>query len=110
MTLHQEYNGVLALFTLYAITYLPFAITSILGVPVIIDNISVLLLYSTIWLDPLLLLLTRVMLRRALDRMCFEVGREGRPETCFSFIIYNFQSRSILALRFYLLQNNMIWK
>lgn len=69
----KEYNGVLALFTLYAIVYLPFAICSVVAVPVGIDNVVTLLLYSTTWLEPLLLLLTRVLLRRAIDRMCFEV-------------------------------------
>ena len=69
----KEYNGVLALFALYAITYLPFAICSVVLVPYGVDNIVTLLLYCTVWLDPLVLLLTRVLLRRAIDRMCFEV-------------------------------------
>jgi len=69
----KEYNGVLALFALYALVYLPFAICSVVLVPVGLDNVVTLLLYSTTWLDPLLLLITRVLLRRAIDRMCFEV-------------------------------------
>ena len=69
----KEYNGVLALFALYAIVYLPFAVCSVVLVPVGLDNVVTLLLYSTTWLDPLLLLISRVLLRRAIDRMCFEV-------------------------------------
>ena len=69
----KEYNGVLALFALYAIVYLPFAVCSVVAVPVGLDNVVTLLLYATTWLDPLLLLITRVLLRRAIDRMCFEV-------------------------------------
>ena len=69
----KEYNGVLGLFALYAITYLPFAICSVAQVAYGVDNIATLLLYSTVFLDPVVLLFTRVLLRRAIDRMCFEV-------------------------------------
>jgi len=69
----KEHNGVLVLFALYAIVYLPIAITSIIDVPAAADNIAMLFLYSSLWLDPFLLLLSRKMLRRAIDRMCFEV-------------------------------------
>lgn len=69
----KEHNGVLVLFAQYAIVILPIAITSIIAVPAGADNVAMLFLYSSIWLDPFLLLLSRKMLRRAIDRMCFEV-------------------------------------
>lgn len=69
----KEHNGVLVLFAMYAIVYLPIAITSIVPAPAGADNFAMILLYSSLWLDPFLLLLSRKMLRRAIDRMCFEV-------------------------------------
>ena len=64
----------LVLFALYAIVYLPIAITSIIDVPAAADNIAMLFLYRYYKLQMLLLEIIFLHFKRNQNMFCYDMG------------------------------------